>query len=55
MAIPKAKLEPAKKKKTIWHKLKNSAWFILFLVVTVTVGVAYLIILISRLLSEGSL
>jgi hypothetical protein len=51
MAIPKAKPAEPKKPKTIWTKLKNSALFILFAVIVITVGIVMGIVWISKLLS----
>jgi hypothetical protein len=51
MAIPKAKPAEPKKPKTLWSKLKNSAIFILIMVIIITAGIVYGIIWISRLLS----
>lgn len=51
MAIPKTKPAEPKQPKTLWSKLKNSALFILAMVIVFTVLVVMGIIWISRLLS----
>lgn len=53
MAIPKVKPAEPKKKRTRWDRMKSSALFLLLLIVLFTSFVVYLIVGISRLLSEG--
>lgn len=53
MAIPKAKPDEPKKKKTLWDKLKGSALFILAMIVLFTVVIVMLIIMLSSLLATG--
>ncbi|MBI2078514.1 MAG: hypothetical protein HYT80_09135 [Euryarchaeota archaeon] len=55
MAIPKAKHDEPKKKKTMWDKLKNSALFILLVVIVLSTGIIFGIIWLSHLLSTGDL
>lgn len=51
MAIPKAKPEGAKKKKNLWDKVKGSAIFWLVVVIGFSVGIIYLVLQVSKLLS----
>lgn len=52
MAEPRHKVKP-KKKKGLWHKMKNSALFILFNIVLAGWGIIALIIALSALLSAN--
>lgn len=53
MAIPKAKHDEPKKKKSLWAKLKGSALFILAMIVVFTTIIVVLIIMLSSLLATG--
>lgn len=53
MAIPKVKPGEPKKKRTLWGRMKNSALFLLLVIIGFTGLVVYLIVGISQLLSEG--
>lgn len=52
MAKPKHKVKEHKKK-GLWHKLKNSAFFVLFMIVLASVDVVSFIVWLSSLLSGG--